>query len=510
MKLKASALMGVSWLALAGTASAQAEQGPASHSAQAPDPRAAQVQALEQRLAEIETQLEDLKASTAAETSDIRRIQSDAPQTSFANGRLRWASADGQFSVQLRGVAQYDLAHHEQDTPSGVDNRRSDSSNPGDLNSGGNFRRARFGLEGTAYRNWNYALIYELGGTGTESAQMSQAYIEYAGWRPLETAAPVRFRVGAWATPTGLEDATSNPEHVFLEWAAPADLARGLAGGDGRTGAGVFWNGDRWYASAVWTGALMANSGEFDEQSGYLARVAFLPWRGENHGIHTGVNVAGVIDPADANPGTADTLQLRLRGRPELRVDGARFVDTGNVAADGAVAYGFELGGFYKNFYLTGEAHHFELSRTDGFADPHFNGWYVQAAWTLTGERRRWNPSSGGFSGVRPVNAFDPASGDLGAWEIAVRYSELDLNYNEGAPDSSPATDAIRGGVQNVTTLALSWTPNAVIRFVLQAQNIEIDRLDPENGSIVTPVGGVGAQIGQDFQTIALRSQVAF
>jgi phosphate-selective porin OprO/OprP len=339
---------------------------------------------------------------------------------------------------------------------------------------------------------------------------MSQAYLEYAGWKPWENAAPLRFRIGAWATPTGLEDATSNTEHVFLEWAAPADLARAIAGGDGRTGAGVFANGDRWYASGVLTGALMANAGEFDEQTGYLARAAFLPLRGENHAVHIGANVAGVIDPADTNPGPDETLQLRLRGRPELRVDGARFVDTGNIPSDGVVAYGLELGGFYKNFYLTAEGFLFELSRTDGLPDPSFEGWYVQGAWTLTGERRRWNAANGGFTGVRPEKPFNLETGDWGAWEIAARYSFLDLNENEGALGTASLLGAVRGGTQEVVSLGLSWTPNAVIRFILQGQHIRIDRLDPENSSIVTAVPGVGAQVGQEFQTIALRSQVAF
>ena len=30
-----------------------------------------------------------------------------------------------------------------------------------------------------------------------------------------------------------------------------------------------------------------------------------------------------------------------------------------------------------------------------GVVDPDFFGWYVQGAWTLTGERRRWNAANG-------------------------------------------------------------------------------------------------------------------
>ncbi len=510
MKLKASALIGVSWLAFAGAAFAQ----------QAPqDERERRIQELEQRLAEIEVQLEDLKASSAADVSEVRRVASEQPTVTLANGRPTIASSDGSFRFAVRGLVQYDVAHFEQDDPATPDNRRADTANASDLNDGANFRRARLGFEGTAYRDWNYALIYELGGTGSEGSQITQAYLEYAGWKPWETAAPLRFRIGAWATPTGLEDATSNTESLFLERPAPAELVRGIAGGDGRTGVGVFANGDRWYWSGALTGATVANTAEFDEQQGYLLRAALLPLRGETYGVHLGANVTGVIESADTDASSADQQRLRLRERPELRNDTTRFVDTGNINADSLISYGLEAGGYWKNFYAAGEAFQIELDRSTAGTDPEFGGWYVQGAWTLTGERRRWNGANGGFQGIRTANAFDLRAGHWGAWEIAARYSDLDLNFHEGALGSAAvAGDTVRGGEQAITTLGLNWYPNNTVRFLLNYQWVEIDRLDPENGVVANTtvfggapsVAGNGAQIGQDFEAISLRSQIAF
>jgi phosphate-selective porin OprO/OprP len=510
MKLKASALIGVSWLAFAGAAFAQ----------QAPqDEREQRIQELEQRLADIEAQFEDLKASAAADVSEVRRVASEQPVVTVANGRPTIASSDGAFRFAVRGLVQYDVAHYEQDDPASPDNRRADTANAGDLNDGANFRRARLGFEGTAFRDWNYALIYELGGTGSEGSQVTQAYLEYAGWKPWDTAAALRFRIGAWATPTGLEDATSNTESLFLERAAPAELVRGLAGGDGRTGIGVFANGDRWYWSGALTGATVANTGEFDEQRGYLARAAFLPLRGETYGVHLGANVSGIIEPADTDASPADQQRVRLRERPELRNDTTRFVDTGNINADGVIAYGLEAGAYFDNLYLAGEAFQIDIDRAGAGSDPTFGGWYVQGAWTLTGERRRWNGANGGFQGIRPTNAFDPRGEHWGAWEIAARYSLLDLNDNEGALGSAAiAGETVRGGEQAISTLGLNWYPNNTIRFLLNYQWVEIDRLDPENGVVANTtvfggapsVAGNGAQIGQDFEAISLRSQIAF
>lgn len=483
------------------------------------DDRERRIQELEQRLAEIEAQLEDLKASSSADVAEVRRVAAEQPVVTVANGRPTIASADGAFRFAVRGVVQYDLAHYSQDGAASPDNRRADAASASDLNSGGNFRRARLGVEGTINRDWAYNLTGEFGGTGSESAQLNQAYIEYAGWRPWETAAPLRFRIGAWATPAGLEDATSNTESLFLERAAAAELVRNIAGGDGRTGVGVLANGDRWYGSGVLTGASVANTAEFDEQTGFLVRAAFLPLRGETYGVHLGVNASGIIDPADTDSSAADQQRIRLRERPELRNDTARFVDTGNINADGVLAHGIEAGGFWNTLYLAGEAFRIDVDRTGAGVDPDFGGWYVQGAWTLTGERRRWNAQNGGFQGIRPTNAFDLAGGHWGAWEIAARYSNLDLNFNEGAVGSAAiAGDTVRGGEQTITTIGLNWHPNSTIRFLLNYQWVEIDRLDPENGIVANTtifggapsVAGNGAQIGQDFEAVSLRSQIAF
>jgi phosphate-selective porin OprO and OprP len=502
MSMRSAAFAGASLLAISSPAFAQQATGTA-------EDRAAQIADMERRISELEAELARLRESVAAEAAaPAQRREQQSPEVTLQNGRLALASSDGAFRFAVRGLFQYDVASYDQASPETPDNRRSDASNPGDLSSGGVFRRARLGVEGTVYRDWNYAITYEMGGSGVESAQLNQAYLEYAGWKPWDAA--LRLRIGAWATPTGLEDATSNTESLFLERAASAELVRNLAGGDGRMGVGALINGERWYASAVLTGGTVGNTGEFDEQSGVLTRLAFLPLRGENAALHLGGSISGVIEPADTNPAPGSAETIRLRERPELRVDGQRFVDTGAIPADGVTAFGLEAGGYVNNFYAAGEVFRIDLDRADGLSSPSFEGWYVQGAWTLTGERRRWSGASGGFQGVRPSHAFAPSEQHWGAWELAGRYSVLDLNDNAGAPGLAPPIDGVRGGEQTITSIGLNWYPNNVVRFLLDYQWVEIDRLDPENSSIVTPVAGVGAQIGQDFEALSLRSQVSF
>ena len=72
---------------------------------------------------------------------------------------------------------------------------------------------------------------------------------------------------------------------------------------------------------------------------------------------------------------------------------------------------------------------------------------------------------------------------------------------------AAPSADAVRGGDQRIWAGSLNWYANAVIRFMLQYQDVRVDRLSPSATTYLTPVG---AQIGQHYHTIALRSQLAF
>ena len=256
--LKTAAFAGASWLAFLGAASAQ-EAIQTQHPAPGVDPRDARIHELEERLEAIEAQIEDLKESSAADTAEIRRVQAAAPATTLANGRPTIAlSGDPNQRIAVRAIAQFDVSQYNQDGPKTPDNRRADANAASDLNSGSNFRRARLGVDG-AYGDWNYAIWGEWGGSGSEAPVLNQAYLEYAGFKPWDNVA-LRFRIGAWATPTGLEDATATADLAFVERPAVAELVRGIAGGDGRSGVGVFGNGENWYASGVLTGASVGNS----------------------------------------------------------------------------------------------------------------------------------------------------------------------------------------------------------------------------------------------------------
>jgi len=503
--LRTALIAGVSFLTMAGAANAQTAQD-----------SEARIAALEAQLAALSGQIADLKAATAANVKDVRSAQS-ATTVTLANSRPTIATGDGAFSVSFRGIFQADAAIYDQRDagPLSTDFRRgsfgdaAENDRARDLGDGANIRRARFGIEGKAFGAFDYNMIYDFGGSGTEEAgKISSAWVQYSGY-------PVKVRAGIYAPVTSLEDASNNTGSLFVERASVAETVRGLAGGDGRAAIGLLANGERWNVSAAVTGNTVTTQ-TYDEQLGFVGRVAYVPFKGKDWLIHVGANANLIIDPAAGGPDVASAggavTNIRLRDRPELRVDGTRLIDTGNIDADGVTALGLELGAQHKNLYAQAEYFQIDVERRTGaLSDPKFDGWYVQAGWTLTGEPRRYNTATAGFDNPRPAKPFNPKKAQWGAVELAARYSTFDLNHLAGGPGNPALPGAIRGGEQNIFSVGLNWYLNNVVTVSGAYRNVEVRRLSPGGTAFVagsTPVAG--AQVGQDLDIWSLRTQYAF
>jgi phosphate-selective porin OprO/OprP len=105
----------------------------------------------------------------------------------------------------------------------------------------------------------------------------------------------------------------------------------------------------------------------------------------------------------------------------------------------------------------------------------------------------------GTFNNPRIITPFDPASGNWGGWELAARYSDLDLNWHEGAAGTTcigPLLGCVRGGEERIWTVGLNWYFNNNILLRFNYLNIDVDRLS-----------ATGAEIGQTINAYALRLQ---
>lgn len=120
---------------------------------------------------------------------------------------------------------------------------------------------------------------------------------------------------------------------------------------------------------------------------------------------------------------------VRYRSRPESHL-APYLVDTGEMKADGAYTAGFETAWVNGPLCLQGEALHSWLQGQDG-RNSDFGGIYASASWFLTGESRPYDRRTGTFGRVIPKRDFHFDGGGWGAWEVAARYSYLNLNNGD-------------------------------------------------------------------------------
>jgi phosphate-selective porin OprO/OprP len=472
---------------------AQQPQAPAPQPAAAP---AVPPPVVENRLRQQDQKIEDLKTQMAAQENRQRIATQEQHVASVANGRLSITSADGRFSAALRLTGQYDMGYYMQSAAA-----RGLSLGP-DLSSGGNFRRAQIGLQGKVFGDFSYYfnIDYGSGGsTGTETpGHVQQAYIEYDGL------APFAFRIGAHPPSTGMDDSYSAPDQLLLERSAPGDAARNMGGGDGRDSVELLYTGDRLFASLAYTGDKVQATGVFDEQQALVGRLAGVVYTDADWRLVASAAATDVFRVGDSTAASAGARPFTISNPPELIVDdqSTKFVSVAGANVTDAWNWNLESAITYDNFLLQGGYFQYgmDLRGVTTLRGQDFDGWYAESSWVLTGESRGWSTANAAFTSPKPRINFSLNGGGWGAWELAGRYSDLDLNDNIGLLGSATPAGGIRGGEQRIITAGLNWYPNPVLKFMLQAQNVQVSHINA-----ATPFGS----LDQHFDSIALRSQIA-
>lgn len=379
-------------------------------------------------------------------------------------GRLQVTSADGDFSFRLGGRLHFD-ANWYTDT-NGVD-----------FGSGSQLRRGRLSAEGRLWRDWEYKLDYDFTGSGRDG--MQAAYLAYAGFEDTV------LTVGHFKEPLGMEVLNSSNSLTFVERALPGVFApsysigvqaqRRLANRVTAT-LGAFGEGINKSASEDETTA-----DGLDEGWSLAGRLTWNPLLTEANIVHLGA--AASFRKANDFGGTkVDPDFFRIRQRPESSVGSIRLVNTGSLTdVDDFLTWGLEAAWISGPLSLQGEYLAMDVSR-DLNPDASFSGYYLMGSWVLTGESRRYDPVKGTFSNPRVKGVA--GRGGIGAWELAARFSQIDLTDNLGGPG------AVIGGEQRNMTLGVNWYPNDNLRFMLNwVKVLDVDRpgnaLDGTEPSIV-------------------------
>jgi len=238
---------------------------------------------------------------------------------------------------------------------------------------------------------------------------------------------------------------------------------------------------------------------EIDDEPPYIAdddhgdactlRATWLPWydeategRGLLH-MGMGYTYRDVNDPVQ-----------QVRQLPEIGA-GPFVVDTGDFGNVAEIhIFNPELAFVYGPFSVQTEYMGASYVRDAGFGDAYFDGLYVQASYFLTGENRVYDRRAGAFTRVRPFENFFRVRDEngyiftgKGAWEVAYRYSYLNLDHE---------TAAILGGWAYDHTFGVNWYLNPYTRLMF---NYIHSHISPQNNQPDTFI-----------DVFAMRAQIDF
>jgi phosphate-selective porin OprO/OprP len=247
-------------------------------------------------------------------------------------------------------------------------------------------------------------------------------------------------RVGYFKEPFGLEEITSSNDITFMERSLTDAFVE-------RRNLGIMFE-RRFTAKRRMTAALglyrdANNNLEVGDGYGVTGRVTGAPILSEDDRrvLHVGGSVTYRVPGDDG---------LQFSSRPES-AQAQVMADTGALAADRDFRVGLELGGVRDSLSLQTET---MFASSDGPAGSQsFWSTYLMGSYVLTGENRSYRERVGAFGTVLPDRAL--GKGGRGAWELAGRYSYLDLN-----------SGAVSGGALHDWTLGLNWYANLNMRVM--------------------------------------------
>jgi phosphate-selective porin OprO and OprP len=427
--------------------------------------------------------------------------------------RFGLESADGRNSIFLTGRLHFDVGHYLDYEPA------SKFAAVQNLNSGVNARRARLGVTGTFAGDWNYTLIYDMGGSsdgfpptsGAPASGIQNAMLTYNGFN--KGPVPLAFEIGYMDTPFTLEEATSTNDILFVERPSIQVVATNIFANDFRSTAGVRSNDERYWAGVYLTGPQSGATHNTGEQIGTFGRATYQLLQSPEYSLHLGADAGALLKP----PAPGGIRSITLSDRPEIRVDPTAILSTGSLGTaanpvTGAQVYGVEGAAGWRNFFVQGEYYHIDVDR-QGLAANGFDGGYMAGSWIMTGEQRKYLPAAGAYTNPVPDHPFSPWD-DLwgyGAFELVARYSTINLNDHFAAGVAPAAgSNAVGGGKQTVYALGLNWYPNTNVRFMFDFLHGDI------NKKFSTAAGGgvngtpLGTPVGGQFDALVMRSQFAF
>jgi phosphate-selective porin OprO/OprP len=308
-----------------------------------------------------------------------------------------------------------------------------------------NLRRASVGLSGGVDNDWSYTFSLDM--SSDRSFKLSDAYATYTGLHDK-----LDVSVGQINPSFSLENTSSSKWLAFLERSMPANAFGPVQG----LGVSATYS-DTHFAVAASAAAPKkgdaarktaagGNDNTISDQYVYSARATLAP-------IHEDGRVAQIGISGHYENTKDGWIEFKTLPETQTRANVSVLNTTalnGNrsIQAKNLSTYAVEIAGQSGPLYAEFEYQTARVKRTAGAGDNlKFHGYHGEVAYVLTGEHRTYNITNGTF------NQIVPAPSAAGAWELAARYSYINLNNKD-----------INGGSAHNSTLALNWYYSPAIK----------------------------------------------
>jgi phosphate-selective porin OprO/OprP len=367
----------------------------------------------------------------------------------------------GDYRLQIRGYAQFDGRFFSGDEAAlAIDTFT--------------LRRVRPILQGTVGKYFEFDIMPDFGGGVT---------VLQDAWLDFKPSPKLKVRVGKFKAPVGLERLQSATAIHFVERAFPTAIVP-------NRDVGIMLYGDLAggvvsYAAAIVDGAPDGGSVDADLNDGkdLDGRVFLSPFK------------KGRSLLKDLGFGIAGTTGKQSGPLPAYRSGGQLSVISvvTGVTADGTrTRYSPQLAYYSGRLGLLGEYawSQSRVKKADGTPlEFEASAWQAAATFALTRDKAS-------YGGMRPSRPFDPAKGQWGALELALRVHQLDLgraSVDAGLVDPTKSVRRI-----SAWTVGLSWSLTRNVKQVADFEHVSFK------------AGAAGGADSEPENVIFIRTQVAF
>jgi len=460
---------------------------------------------------------------------DTEKVKKNSEiKASFKDG-ISWESGDKQNAIALTGRIHFDYRN-----VSGYNEMRdTDTVTAADQFE---LRRARIGVKGKFYNNYEYEVVTNL--VGSNANLVDTAWLNVNWWDQAQ------IRFGKFKQPFGMEQNTSSNNIDFAERSVVDSLSPGKQ-------LGVMLHGEivkglNYGVSTYQSGFSETDSDTADTEIGgrVVANIAQLAgW--SDAVLHVGLAASdgsyGVV-PAQTNNfnkavdgktrATLYSFRSEARGLNNIyraQIGGETLPATQRIfgASTGVAAevdkqlYGLELAAAYGPIKLQSEYVKAEFDAnyassstaatvaTTSRVNADVRAWYAEALWMITGEKYADFYKGGVFGSIKPKNDFihpsiASSSGGWGAWELGLRYSQFDPKF--AATGTGAANSRQQGSTDGAKsyTAGIKWILNPNTRVLLNYVHTKFD-------TAFAPID-VERYVGTEKSenSIVLRGQLSF